>query len=106
MVGGKQSRKGSRMMRKTPQMLLSAATGAALMLMACQPRLVFDGWSAHAAASDAYRQLSLFGDAFERVRNQYVEKPDDNQLVESAISGMLAGLDPHSSYMNAQTYQD
>jgi len=72
------------MMRKTTQMLLSAATGAALMLMACQPRLVLDGWSAHAAAGDAYRQLTLFGEVFERVRTQYVEKPDDNQLIEMA----------------------
>jgi carboxyl-terminal processing protease len=106
MVGGKRSRKGSRMMRKTPQMLLSAATGAALMLMASQPRIVFDGWSAHAAASDAYRQLTLFGEVFERVRTQYVEKPDDNLLIEMAISGMLISLDPHSSYMSARTFQD
>ena len=45
-------------------------------------------------------QLNLFGDVFERVRADYVEKPDDNKLVESAINGMLAGLDPHSSYMD------
>ena len=37
---------------------------------------------------------------FERVRADYVEKPDDSKLVESAINGMLAGLDPHSSYMD------
>jgi carboxyl-terminal processing protease len=35
----------------------------------------------------------------ERVRSDYVEKPDDGKLIESAINGMLAGLDPHSSYM-------
>jgi carboxyl-terminal processing protease len=34
---------------------------------------------------------------FERVRADYVEKPDDSKLIESAINGMLAGLDPHSS---------
>jgi carboxyl-terminal processing protease len=48
----------------------------------------------------------LFGDVFERVRSDYVEKPDDSKLVESAISGMLAGLDPHSSYMDAKSFRD
>ena len=43
---------------------------------------------------------------FERVRSDYVEKPDDSKLVESAISGMLAGLDPHSSYMDAKSFRD
>jgi carboxyl-terminal processing protease len=40
------------------------------------------------------------------VRANYVERPDDNKLVESAINGMLAGLDPHSSYMDAKSFQD
>ena len=64
------------------------------------------GSSARAATSDTYRQLNLFGDVFERVRSDYVEKPDDCKLVESAISGMLAGLDPHSSYMDAKSFRD
>jgi carboxyl-terminal processing protease len=106
MVGGKRNRKGSRMMRKTSLILLSAAAGAALTLITIQPRLVFDGSSAKAAAADTYRQLSLFGDVFERVRADYVEKPDDNKLVESAINGMLSGLDPHSSYMDPKSLQD
>jgi carboxyl-terminal processing protease len=94
------------MMRKTSLSLLSAAAGVALTLITIQPRLVFDGSSARAAAADTYRQLGLFGDVFERVRANYVERPDDNKLVESAINGMLAGLDPHSSYMDAKSFQD
>ena len=94
------------MMRKTSMVLLSAATGAALMLFVTQPRAVLMGSSARAATSDTYRQLNLFGDVFERVRSDYVEKPDDSKLVESAISGMLAGLDPHSSYMDAKSFRD
>ena len=43
---------------------------------------------------------------FERVRADYVEKPDDKKLVESAINGMLAGLDPHSSYMDPKSFRD
>jgi len=94
------------MMRKTSLILLGAAAGAALTLMTTQPRIVFDGSSARAAAADTYRQLSLFGDVFERVRSDYVERPDDSKLVESAINGMLAGLDPHSSYMDAKSFRD
>src|ERR1700693_6378162 len=93
------------MMRKTSVILLSAATGAALTLFAHQPRAVTLGSSARAATSDTYRQLNLFDDVFERVRSDYVEKPDDSKLVESAISGMLTGLDPHSGYMDAQNFR-
>jgi carboxyl-terminal processing protease len=77
------------MMRKTSLILLSAAAGAAVTLFVTQPRSVLMGSSARAATSDTYRQLNLFGDVFERVRSDYVEKPDDSKLVESAISGML-----------------
>jgi carboxyl-terminal processing protease len=91
------------MMRKTSLILLGAAAGAALTVMTTHRWIVFDGSSAKAAAADAYRQLSLFGDVFERMRSDYVEKPDDSKLIESAINGMLAGLDPHSS---AKSFRD
>jgi carboxyl-terminal processing protease len=94
------------MMRRTSLSLLSAAAGAALTFIAMQPRLVFNGSSAQAAAGDAYRQLSLLGAVFERVRAEYVDPPDDDKLVESAIFGMLIGLDPHSGYMDAKGFQD
>lgn len=63
-------------------------------------------FSANSPNSELYRQLDLFGDVFERVRSEYVEKPDDTMLVESAINGMLAALDPHSSYMSPKHYRD
>ena len=94
------------MMRKTSLILLGAAAGAALTLFAVQPHLMFAGSGAQAAEADTYRQLNLFGDVFERVRSDYVEKPDDAKLIESAISGMLAGLDPHSSYMDPKSFRD
>jgi len=65
----------------------------------------FDG-AAHADGSDTYRQLNLFGDVFERVRADYVEPVDDTKAVEAAINGMLASLDPHSSYMNPKNFRD
>ena len=94
------------MMRKTSLVFLGAAAGALATLALTQPYAMSVGSSARAAASDTYRQLNLFGDVFERVRADYVEKPDDSQLVESAINGMLAGLDPHSSYMDPKSFRD
>ena len=94
------------MMRKTSLIFLGVVAGAGLTLLATQPHIAFVGASAKAASSDTYRQLNLFGDVFERVRADYVEKPDDSKLVESAINGMLAGLDPHSSYMDPKSFRD
>ncbi|NIK48964.1 carboxyl-terminal processing protease [Variibacter gotjawalensis] len=70
-----------------------------------QPQLI-TARPAKAAPADTYKQLNLFGDVFERVRADYVEKPEDSKLVESAINGMLSGLDPHSSYMDAKSFKD
>lgn len=55
---------------------------------------------------DTYRQLNLFGDVFERVRSQYVEPLTDEEIIEKSIEGMLTSLDPHSSYLNDDDYQD
>ncbi len=93
-------------MRKTSLILFSAAAGAAVTLLVTQPPMKLISSSARAAAADTYRQLNLFGDVFERVRSDYVEKPDDGKLVETAINGMLQGLDPHSSYMDPKNFRD
>jgi carboxyl-terminal processing protease len=93
-------------MRNTSLLLLGAAAGTALTLVATQPHLALMGATAKAAAGDTYRQLNLFGDVFERVRADYVEKPDDSKLIESAINGMLNSLDPHSSYMDPKSFRD
>jgi carboxyl-terminal processing protease len=61
---------------------------------------------AEAAGSSTYRELSIFGDVFERVRAQYVTPPKEDQLIENAINGMLSSLDPHSSYMNSKDAED
>jgi len=54
---------------------------------------------------DAYRQLSLFGDVFERVRNEYVEEKTDKEIIEAAINGMLTSLDPHSGYLPDDNFE-
>jgi len=94
------------MMRKTSLIFLGALAGVAATLLITQPHALSFGSVASASASDTYRELNLFGDVFERVRADYVEKPDDSKLVESAINGMLAGLDPHSSYMDPKSFRD
>jgi carboxyl-terminal processing protease len=58
------------------------------------------------ASTDTYRQLNLFGDVFERVKNDYVREVKDGELVEAAINGMLMSLDPHSSYLNPKNFSD
>lgn len=63
--------------------------------------------AAHSAADNsAYKQLDLFGDAFERVRANYVRPVSEGELVNAAIEGMVSSLDPHSSYMDAKAYAD
>src|SRR3974390_3030016 len=94
------------MMRKTSWIFLGALVGVVATLLLTQPHTLRMGSAARAAASDTYRTLNLFGDVFERVCADYVVKPHHNKLVESAINGMLAGLDPHSGYMNPKTFRD
>src|SRR5262249_15601509 len=93
-------------MRKVSLIFLGAIAGAGLTLLVTHPGAVSVGSSAKAELSDTYKKLNLFGEVFERVRADYVEKPDDSKLVESAINGMLAGLDPHSSYMDPSNLRD
>jgi carboxyl-terminal processing protease len=93
------------MIRKVTLVVAGILIGCLATISLTQPQL-FSSSRANAASSDAYNSLNLFGDVFERVRADYVEAPDDKQLIESAINGMLAGLDPHSSYMNPKAYQD
>lgn len=56
--------------------------------------------------ASVYEQLELFGDIFERVRQEYVEDVNDQDLIESAIDGMLRSLDPHSSFLSAADAAD
>ena len=57
-------------------------------------------------SEETYQFLNLFGDVFERIRTQYVENVDDKETIENAINGMLVSLDPHSSYLNKDSFED
>jgi carboxyl-terminal processing protease len=89
------------MIRKTSLVLLGALLGSTAMMAVNAA-----GIPAEAAGTSTYRELSIFGEVFERVRAQYVTPPNEEKLVEAAINGMLTSLDPHSSYMNAKDADD
>jgi carboxyl-terminal processing protease len=93
------------MSNKISLVLFGAAIGASAATLGLHPALL-SSTAATAAVSDTYKSLNLFGDVFDRVRSDYVEKPDESKLVESAINGMLSSLDPHSSYMDAKSFND
>ena len=83
-------------MKKFALAVVSAVGGAAATIVLTQA----------VAGTDTYRQLNLFGDVYERVKNDYVRETKDAELVEDAINGMLSGLDPHSSYLNPKNFSD
>ena len=85
-------------LKTTTLLLLGAVSGSVLM----------HGFNLAVASnnSETYKLLNLFGDVFDRVRADYVEAPDEKKMIEAAINGMLASLDPHSSYMNAAQFED
>lgn len=55
---------------------------------------------------ELYEQLTLFGDVLEQVRRNYVDAPSDKELIEAALSGMMASLDPHSAYLPPKNFED
>ncbi|EFL89592.1 S41 family peptidase [Ahrensia sp. R2A130] len=86
------------MIRRVSMLMAGVAIGAT-SLLAVQTGLGFQS-SADAAGSETYKQLDIFGDVFERIRSQYVTEPKEEELIKSAINGMLKDLDPHSGYLD------
>jgi carboxyl-terminal processing protease len=89
-------------------MVLGALLGAGAVFLTAPGRFVIEARAADTpatqSATDTYKQLALFGLIFDQVRAHYVEDPDVQKMVEGAVSGMLNGLDPHSSYMNSKSF--
>jgi carboxyl-terminal processing protease len=88
------------MMRKVSLFFSGVALGAVALLAIDEVRFSI---SANAAASDTYRRLTLFGEVFDKIRSDYVDKPDEAKLIESAINGMVQSLDPHSSFLDQKS---
>ncbi|MEM0927862.1 MAG: S41 family peptidase [Pseudomonadota bacterium] len=78
---------------------LSAMAFGALLGGAATAALLTAGFARSGFDAETFRQLDLFGEAFETVHRNYVEDPNDSELMEGAIGGMLSSLDPHSSYL-------
>jgi carboxyl-terminal processing protease len=97
-------------MRRTSLVIVGMAAGSILTMLVARPSLPILVPIAHAATADdtaeTYKQLELFGRIYELVRSRYVEQPSDSKLIEAAVNGMLNGLDPHSSYMDAKSFRD
>jgi carboxyl-terminal processing protease len=95
-------------MRKNFLFICGALTGTCLTLLVTGPQggQLVAAAKAAASAADTYSQLNLFGEVFERVRADYVEKPEDTKLIEGAIDGMVTSLDPHSRYMNDKAWRE
>ncbi len=95
-------------MRKNFLFILGSLTGVCLTFLVTGPEgeHLIARAKAAAGAADTYSQLNLFGEVFERVRSDYVEKPDDTSLIEGAINGMVTSLDPHSRYMNDKAWRE
>ena len=85
--------------------LIAAAAGTVFLFTLHQ-----DVGGAQAAnssnTSETYKELNLFGDVFTLVRADYVDKVNDEKLIEGAINGMLTALDPHSNYLDAKDFND
>jgi carboxyl-terminal processing protease len=94
------------MMRKVSLLLAGVAIGALSATFVAQTGLLSSGALAQSSGSQTYRLLNLFGDVYEKVRSDYVDRPDEKKLIEAAINGMLTSLDPHSSYMDAKSFRD
>jgi len=92
------------MVRKIGLLLIGAVIGASAVLAVIIG--VNHSATAQAAGVGTYRQLSIFGEIFERVRSSYVTEPAEEELIESAINGMLTSLDPHSSYLNPKDFSN
>ncbi len=93
------------MMRKSEYVLWALLVLAVIAVGSTMVSLA-QSQSAGTGNSEIYRQLDLFGEVLERVRSDYVEKPEDPKLIESAINGMLTALDPHSAYLNPKHFRD
>ncbi len=59
-----------------------------------------------AAEKDQYREMAEFLAVYQKVKSRYVDKVDDEKLMEGAIQGMLASLDPHSAFLDQSNFEN
>ncbi len=90
---------------RTIALLAAGAAIPTILIPTMQTAHAAESAAAPATDQDTYKQLDQFMNVFQKVRADYVDKTDDTKLIKGAIDGMLASLDPHSSYMDAHDSQ-
>jgi len=93
-------------MNATVRNFFILSLGVALGVIAAMSSSVFADRHKSAAAPLPLTELHTFTEVLEKIKNDYVEPVEDKELLESAIQGMVTGLDPHSSYLNAEAYRE
>src|SRR5260370_30647699 len=89
------------------KVVVGTATGAAQLAFSFNPGYTQVGpRGATTPSAETSRQLEVLGKVLEIVRSDYVDKPDDEKLLNAAIDGIVKSLDPHSSYMDAKSYRE
>ena len=66
----------------------------------------FFSYSVNSAEIDIYKKIDLFGEVLEKINKQYVDEIDQSEGMDSAINGLLQSLDPYSSYMSPEIFQE
>ena len=97
-------------MKRTPSLI----TLTALLTCLLAPTLTFKAMAediqpasnTKSESVDLYEQLKIFGGVLERVQREYVDEPENRELIEAAMIGMLQSLDPHSAYMPPKNFED
>ncbi|MGC6521697.1 MAG: S41 family peptidase [Candidatus Micropelagos thuwalensis] len=97
-------------MKRTPSLI----TYTVLLTCLLAPTLTFKAMAedvqpasnAKSESEDLYEQLKIFGGVLERVQREYVDEPENRELIEAAMIGMLQSLDPHSAYMPPKNFED
>ncbi len=93
------------MRRNSNPSLMAPVCTATLAVAGIAIGILLEHSAAHAAKSNLSRQLDVFQEVLQQVRENYVDKPDDKRLIEGAIKGMVTSLDPHSSYMTDKEFK-
>lgn len=94
------------MMEKGRRVSTVWVTGMVVMATLVLGVVIGKGWEKTGYASETYEELKVFAEVLTQVKKHYVEETDTKDLVHGAVRGMLATLDPHSSYMTADMYKE
>ena len=62
--------------------------------------------SAFSSENEIYKKIDLFGEVLEKINKEYVDEMDQSKSMDSAINGLLQSLDPYSSYMSPEIYNE